>query len=144
MILRREIDEAKIEALGIENNENPHHVIRKSSLLKKSKHIILDDEGKSYFKGFKWISFAAFVIYVAAIFSVTIAVRIGSFPFTLLAFGVLLGIGNFISFASVLMRFNFHFLLLVVAFIFGNFTDPHLATVVKRKINWLSLANGKT
>jgi hypothetical protein len=94
--------------------------------------MIFEYRHRKFFWFFLGVSGIAFAIYISAIFSVWMAVKLGSFPFTLLAFGVLLGIGNFISFCSVLTRVNFHFFIILIAFALGFATDPHIATVVEK------------
>src|SRR6202011_3783100 len=81
------------------------------------------------------------LVYIASMLFIKIAVLIGSFPFTLLAFGVLLGIGNFITYISVLIRFNIHLVVFLLALIFGNFFDPHSATLINKQSSQAQFGN---
>ena len=142
LILRREIVEARNNAAPA-RNPNPHHITPRSRIWKKVRHIVTDDEDKMYFKGFNVITALALVIYIGAIASVKFSVFLGSFPFLLLAFGVLLGIGNFITMISVFGRFNFHVLFFLLAALIGHFIDPHYATVVKKRDTSISFKDRK-
>ncbi len=132
LILGREITIEKSDAVSV-TNPNPHGITPQSRIWKKIKHMVTDEEDKLYFRGFNIISSLAVVVYVAAIVFIQFAVFLGSLPVLLLAFGVLLGIGNFITLISVFARFNFHLLFFMLAFLIGHFVDPHYATVVEGK-----------
>jgi hypothetical protein len=134
LILRREITEAKgntVNYLSLKRNDPGVSIT--SPAWKKVWHIIGKDDDDRYFFMFIVIGVFATTIYIAAIASVKIAVTIGSFPFVLLAFGVLLCIGNFITLVSVLARFNFHLVFFLLALFIGNFVDPHGAAVVEKQ-----------
>lgn len=133
LLIRREISEAKEEKDEDEEGPVTHEVSPRASTWKKLRYIVTRDQDRMYFRGFNIISAFAFTVYVATIFSVKVAVAIGSFPFMLLAFGVLLGIGNFITLVSVFVRFNFHLIFFVMALIIGAFVDPHYATIETKK-----------
>ncbi|MFI5129335.1 MAG: patatin-like phospholipase family protein [Chitinophagales bacterium] len=141
LILRREITEAKGETVNyFSPKRNDPGTTLLSPIWKKIRHIVTKDDDDRYFFMFNIIGLFAATVYVAAISSVKIANTIGSFPFVLLAFGVLLGIGNFITMISVFSRFNFHLVIFLVALLIGNFVDPHGAAVVKKE-NKLALFN---
>jgi predicted acylesterase/phospholipase RssA len=134
LILRREITEAKGETVNyISLKRKASDVTIRSSVWKKIRYIVTCDDDDKYFFTFNIISFFAIIVYIAAIASVKISVTIGSFPFVLLAFGVLLGIGNLITLFSVFARFNFHLVIFLLALFIGNFVDPHGAAVVDKK-----------
>jgi len=134
LILRREITEAKGETINyVSTKRIDPDVSLRSSILKKIRYIIANDDDKQYFTAFNIIALSAVIVYSAAISSVSISVTIGSFPFVLLAFGVLLGIGNFIALVSVFARFNFHLVFFLLAMLIGNFIDPHGAAVVAKE-----------
>lgn len=82
--------------------------------------------------GFFLISLVALLIYLGCTFSVDFAVMIGSFPFVLLAFGVLLGAGFLISFFSIRIKLNVHFILVFLAFLFGQWTERHQVDLPER------------
>lgn len=134
LILRREMIEARGDTINYFSPlRNDPGISIQSSFLKKIRYIIARDDDKRYFVAFNFISLFAAIVYIAAISSVKISVTIGSFPFVLLAFGVLLGIGNLISLVSVFARFNFHLLIFLLALFIGNFIDPHGAAVVEKE-----------
>ncbi|MGN6419576.1 MAG: hypothetical protein ACTHMC_18895 [Pseudobacter sp.] len=77
-----------------------------------------------YFQWFNLISLIGLGIYVAAFSSLKTAITIGPFPFVLLAFAVLGGIGNIVAAVSVKFSVNFHVLLIVLALCIGS-TETH-------------------
>lgn len=129
MLVRREIDEAIHEG----EIKDLVQATPKSSLWRKMKFIILNDENRNYVRLFMIISTIGVCIYLACIIWIRFAVFIGSFPFLLLAFGVLLGAGNIITYLSVLQRFNFHLVLFFVAFLFGKKFDSHILTLPEKQ-----------
>ena len=131
MLVRREIDEASTEG----ESQNLKPTTPKSSLWQKMKYIILHDENRNYVRLFMIISTIGLCIYLACIVWIRFAVFIGPFPFLLLAFGVLLGAGNIITYLSVLQRFNFHLVLFVVAYLFGKKFDSHILKLPEKEIS---------
>ena len=121
LIVRRELDEAESE----KKSTNPKNVNAHSKFWKKFRYIVKHDENPNYFRVFTAISFIALVIYIASIIFIRFAVFMGPFPFILLAFGVLLGVGNIITYISVLIRFNFHLIIFLFALVCGNIFDSH-------------------
>lgn len=132
LILRKEIDKAnKIEELP---QPSPASTITpRSATWRKMRYIIRYKEDRQYFRLFQWVSFFGIVAYVVCINSLRIAVTVGSFPFLLLAFGVLLGFGNIITTISVFARFNFHMLLFMFSLLLGKFVDPHFTTIKNKE-----------
>jgi len=131
MLVRREIDEASTEG----EIQDLKQTTPKSNLWQKMKYIILHDENRNYVRLFMIISTIGLCIYLACIVWLRFAVFIGSFPFLLLAFGVLLGAGNIISYLSVLQRFNFHLVLFAIAFLFGKKFDSHILKLPLKEKN---------
>jgi hypothetical protein len=105
----------------------------KISVWKKLLRLVSDNEDKRYFQAFTAIGIIATGVYSAVVVSVGFSTWIGTFPFLLLAFGVLLGIGNTISVVSIIVRFNFHLVLLTLSFIIGYFVEPHYTRLVKKE-----------
>jgi hypothetical protein len=105
----------------------------KISVWKKLLRLVSDNEDKRYFQAFTAIGIIATGVYSSVVISVGFSTWIGTFPFLLLAFGVLLGIGNTISVVSIIVRFNFHLLLLTMSFIIGYFIEPHYTRLVKKE-----------
>ncbi|MBS1759294.1 MAG: hypothetical protein JST23_04140 [Bacteroidetes bacterium] len=128
MLVRRELDEAK----ETEEKNKKDNITPKSNIWAKAKYIVQHDENRNYVKLFMIISAIGLCIYLACIISLRFAVFIGPFPFILLAFGVLLGAGNIISYFSVLKRFNLHFILFVFAILFGRYFDSHILKLQKK------------
>ncbi len=108
---------------------------RKIKVWKKLYRLVTDNEDRRYFQAFTTIGIIATGIYAAAILSVKFSTWMGSFPFIFLAFGVLLAIGNFITIFSIVIRFNFHLLLLALSFIIGYYVEPHYTRLVKNETN---------
>jgi hypothetical protein len=133
LILRREIDAAnkvyEIPGTGAGGSI----VTTRSRLFRKMRYIIWHKEDREYFRLFQWVSFAGVVVYIITINSLKVAITIGSFPFLLLAFGVLLGIGNIITTISVFARFNFHMLFFLFSLLLGKFVDPHFTNIKKKE-----------
>lgn len=73
-----------------------------------------------YFQWFNLICVIGLGIYCAAFMSLNTARMIGPFPFVLLAFAVLGGIGNIVAAVSVKFSVNFHVILIVLALLLGS------------------------
>jgi predicted acylesterase/phospholipase RssA len=106
---------------------------RQLTVWKKLYRLVTDNEDKRYFQAFTVIGLVASCLYLAAIVSVQFSTWMGTFPFIFLAFGVLLGIGNFITILSITIRFNFHLLLLTLSFIVGYYVEPHYTRLIKNE-----------
>lgn len=78
------------------------------------------------------ISMIALLIYLSCTVDVSFAVRLGSFPFVLLAFAIFLGVGFILSFLSILIRLNVHFVVLFFVFLFGMWTERHHVALVEK------------
>lgn len=123
LMVRREIIEVKKE-MGV---LKVIHVDIKPpfKFWKKLWFIASDKEDRTFFLTFCLVSATAFWFYLKSVSEIKTAVDIGSFPFILLAFGVLLGIGNIITFISVVGRFNFHVIFYAWALILGHWKESH-------------------
>jgi predicted acylesterase/phospholipase RssA len=106
---------------------------KKLPVWKKLLRLVNDNEDRRYFQAFTSIGIIATGVYAAAIASVQFSTWMGTFPFLFLAFGVLLAIGNFIAIFSIVMRFNFHLLLVTLSFIIGYFVEPHYTRLIKNE-----------
>ena len=111
------------------------------SIWKRMRQLVADKEDRQYFIGLNIISFAAAIVYFSTIFSVKFSTWIGSFPFLLLAFGVLVGLGNAVALLSILARFNFHVLFVVLAYLIGLISEPHYTRLHKRNAGDASFQN---
>lgn len=76
-------------------------------------HVPLNEFG--YFTWFNIISLIGLVIYFATIISKLFSWTIGPFPFVILAFSVLLGIGNIVTALSIRANVNFHLVIFLIA-----------------------------
>jgi hypothetical protein len=80
---------------------------------------------------FHVLAIFAFFCYIASISSLRFARELSSFPFVLLAFGILLGVVNMLALLSYRMQTNFNFLLIGVIIIFGFFSETHNVRMLK-------------
>jgi hypothetical protein len=104
-------------------------------LSKKMRRIFFDLEDINYFVAFNIIGLGATIIYLFALHSVRFSVFLGTVPVILIAFGVLTGFINFISTLSVFARFNFHLVLLLLAFFIGSLKEQYMVSLPNKKIN---------
>lgn len=81
---------------------------------------------------FLLISLVALVVYVACTVNVAFAVGLGSFPFVLLAFSVFMGFGFIITFISVQKGINIHLIVLIIVFLFGQWTERHYTALIEK------------
>ena len=132
ILIRRNIIDTNNE-YSFQHPERYQTASKEISAWKKFKQLVTDKEDKKYFQAINIISLLAAIVYFSTIFSVPFSTWIGSFPFLLLAFGVLLGLGNAIAMISVLLRFNFHILLLTIAFLVGYISEPHYTRLTNKK-----------
>ena len=132
VLIRRNIIDAKghYSSLNIEKYEFSNRDVR---VWKKLVRLVTDNEDKRYFQAFTSIGVIATGVYITTILSVEFSTWMGPFPFLFLAFGILLTIGNAITIVSIIVRFNFHLLLLTLSFIVGYFVEPHYTRLVKNE-----------
>lgn len=71
------------------------------------------------------------ITYALCVLFLPVALAITPVPFLFLAFGVLLGMGNFVSLLSHRRKVNIHFLIVVVIVAVGFFTEAHWARTIK-------------
>jgi predicted acylesterase/phospholipase RssA len=113
-------------------------------LMSTVKKHMFDNEELFYTRVFLFILIAGLIFYITTIFSIPVSVKIGAVPFILFAFGMLLILGNGVSFLSVLYRINLHMLALLIAFITGLFYEPHYTTLPEKKVATSSFSNRQT
>jgi len=143
VIIRRKITESGIIA---ENADENIHQIKPVNILFRSLNWILnDDQGKRseersrlILKGeweiFKWFNLAALValgIYFLSIFNLSFSRFLSPFPFALLAFGILLGVGNLVALFSTKLKINFHFIFFMLVVLVGIISEPHNVRIQK-------------
>jgi hypothetical protein len=131
ILIRRNIIDTRNE-YSYQHPEQYNLKAKNISVWAKIRQLVMDKEDRQYFRAINVVSFLAAIVYFCTIFSVRFSTWIGSFPFLLLAFGVMLGVGNFIATVSVLQRFNFHLLFFAMAFIIGNISEPHYTRLIKK------------
>jgi predicted acylesterase/phospholipase RssA len=102
-------------------------------LYKKMKRLFLDKEDMGYFITFNIIGIGVFIVYLFALNSVRFSVTLGTVPVVLIAFGILVGFINFIAAVSVFARFNFHIIILALAFISGSFKEQYRVSLPGKK-----------
>jgi len=132
VLLRRNIIDARGHYSSLDKDKYDFNN-KKVSIGKKLWRLVTDNEDKRYFQAFSSIGLVASAVYIASVVSVKFSTWMGSFPFVFLAFGVLLGIGNIITIISIIIRFNFHLVLLTLSFIIGYFVEPHYTRLVKNE-----------
>lgn len=131
ILIRRNIIDCKNE-YSFRHREQYNLTDQRISIWKRIRQLVTDKEDRQYFIGLNIISFFAAIVYFSTIFSVHFSTWIGSFPFLLLAFGVLVGLGNAVALLSVLARFNFHVLFVTLAFLVGLISEPHYTRLDKK------------
>ena len=82
---------------------------------------------------FLFLSIIFFLIYLACSVSISVSVRLGSFPYILLAFAILLGIGFLLTYISVRLGFNIHFIFVILVFVFGLWSERHRVDLLDSK-----------
>ncbi len=140
ILVRRNIIDAKNE-YSYRNAANYNIASKDISIWKKLKQLVTDKEDRRYFQALNLVSFFAAIIYLTTIFSVKFSTWLGSFPFLLLAFGVLLGLGNAVAMISVLSRFNFHLLFITLAYLVGFISEPHYTRLPDKKNTTAAFSN---
>lgn len=133
ILIRRNIIDSKNE-YSFHHRDDYRLTDTRLSLWRRAGQLVTDKEDRQYFIALNITSFFAAIIYFSTIFSVHFSTWIGSFPFLLLAFGVLVGLGNAVAVLSVLARFNFHVLFVTLAFLVGLISEPHY-TRLDKKLN---------
>lgn len=113
----------------------------KRTLLEKvMDYFCIPRKEKGYFQTFLFIGAAGFIFYLLVINWLYFARGVGPFPFIFLAFGVLLAFGNIVTAFSIRYNINFHFLLVVLAFLLG-FGETHYVRTVDVKAAGNNYAN---
>ncbi|MGK4568214.1 hypothetical protein [Flavobacterium sp. 3HN19-14] len=77
------------------------------------------------FRVFNLLGVVVLAIYLGGIFFIGISCNMGALAFVLLALGILIGIANLISGASIRIGVNLFLFLILLAVIVGNFYDPY-------------------
>jgi len=111
------------------------------TLAAKVKKRVFGTEEKFYTRLFVFVLISGLIFYISTIASISVSVMIGAVPFILFAFGILLILGNLVSFLSVIFRINLHVLAMIIAFIAGLFYEPHYTQLPDKKISTNTFSN---
>ncbi len=114
------------------------------TLIAKIKKYILGTEEKFYTGLFIIVLLSGLFFYISTVASIAVSVMIGAVPFILFAFGVLLILGNMVSFLSVIFRINLHGVAFIIAFISGLFYEPHYTQLPAKKVGANTYSNRQT
>ncbi|MGB4846205.1 MAG: hypothetical protein WBP16_17180, partial [Ferruginibacter sp.] len=132
VLTRRNIIDAKGEYSAL-NKDHYEFDNTKISVWRKLLRLVTDNEDRRYFQAFFSIGLVATAVYLTTILSVQFSTWLGTFPFLLLAFAILLILGNVVAIISIVVRFNFHLLFLTLAFVIGYFIEPHYTRLIKNE-----------
>jgi hypothetical protein len=132
LIIRRKLSDL-LDLSFYQQDEKDLDFNRDSRLSIRFWGLLNDKEDHVFSRAFLIVSILPVACYIATIASVRFSVHIGSFPFALLAFSILLILGNFVAMVSVLARFSVHLLFWTLAFVAGQVFDPHKVKLVEKK-----------
>ena len=92
------------------------------------RYFCIPDKETGYYRWFLITSIVGIGCYLGLIGSLSFARMVGPFSSVLLAFGVLLIFGNFITALSAKYKLNFHFLLFLLASMIGSYDNHKVRT----------------
>lgn len=115
-----------------------------NTMVAKVKKHIFGPEEKFYTRLFIVVLVFGLIFYISTIASIAVSVMIGAVPFILFAFGILLILGNTVTFLSVIFRINLHGIAMIIAFIAGLFYEPHYTQLPGKKISPNTFSNRQT
>jgi Ca2+/Na+ antiporter len=118
--------------------------IPQNSMVARVKKHVFGAEEKSYTRIFIFVLVFGLVFYISTIASIAVSVMMGAVPFLLFAFGVLLILGNTVTFLSAIYRINLHVVAMIIAFIAGLFYEPHYTQLPDKKISTNTFGNRQT
>ena len=116
---------------------------QKSMIAKVKKHVFGPEE-KSYTRIFIFVLVFGLFFYISTIVSISVSVMMGAVPFLLFAFGVLLILGNAVTFLLAIFRINLHVVAMIIAFIAGLFYEPHYTQLPDKKVSTNTFSNRQT
>ncbi|MCS3798051.1 patatin-like phospholipase family protein [Niastella sp. OAS944] len=134
VVTRRELLQKKKKAKSVE-------AIPSSKVQRLAKRLGIPREEIRFHVIFLFISVVMLAVYLACTVNVAFAVFLGSFPFVLLAFSVFMGFGFIITFLSVRKGINIHLIVLIIVFIFGQWTERHYTGLIENPPKKVSFAN---
>lgn len=116
---------------------------QKSMIAKVKKHVFGPEE-KSYTRIFIFVLVFGLFFYISTIASISVSVMMGAVPILLFAFGVLLILGNAVTFLLAIFRINLHVVAMIIAFIAGLFYEPHYTQLPDKKVSTNTFSNRQT
>jgi hypothetical protein len=122
--LRRQVME--INAASKQINEG----LRRTLLEKLMDFFCIPRKESGYFRSFLIVCGLGILLYSMGIFWLAFARSFGPFPFIIMAFAVLLAFGNVVTAFSVRHKVNYHFILLLIAFLL-QFRETHYLRTVE-------------
>lgn len=134
VVTRRELLQKKKKAKSVEP-------VPSSKVQLLAKRLGIPREEIRFHVIFLFISMVMLAVYLACTVNVAFAVFLGSFPFVLLAFSVFMGFGFIITFLSVRKGINIHLIVLIIVFIFGQWTERHYTGLIENPPKKVSFAN---
>ncbi|MBK8609963.1 MAG: hypothetical protein IPL84_08445 [Chitinophagaceae bacterium] len=114
------------------------------TLVAKVKKQLFGKEERFYTRVFILVLVSGLFFYLGTVFSISVSVLIGAVPFILFAFGILLILGNTVTFLSALFRINLHVIALITAFIAGLVYEPHYTQLPDKKVSTHDFKNRQT
>jgi hypothetical protein len=114
------------------------------TLATKVKKRLFGPEEIFYTRLFIFVLIVGLIVYISTIASISVSVMIGAIPFIIFAFGILLILGNTVTFLSVHWRINLHGIAMIIAFIAGLFYEPHYTQLPDKKISTNTFGNRQT
>ncbi len=117
----------------IEELQKDIELLKTKQFLVKVRKFTFDSEDRLYTWVFIGILVVGLFFYLSTIFSVSFSVYIGTFPFVLFAFGLLLILGNGVTLVSVIYRINVHIIVFFFAFLSGLIFEPHYTHIPGKK-----------
>jgi hypothetical protein len=108
-----------------------NHVTNLEKTSKKKDQTYFFYTERNIFIGYQTTALIATLSYFAIIFFIPIGRSVGSFVFVLLAFGILLGVGNILTFLSFKSKTNWHFIVIAIIAIAGFLVEPHWVRTIK-------------
>jgi hypothetical protein len=91
----------------------------------------LKKEEQPFYTAFNILAFAGIVLYVSGFCFLELTDRMGPLAFTLLAFGILVGLSNIITAIGIRRKTNYFVFLFVTAILVGNCYDPYGVRLIK-------------
>ncbi len=129
-LVERKIKRGNNKGKNVNVQRVKKRMIKKRSLRTEYKTQLYFTE-HNIFIGYHIIAILAIICYFTIIGSITVGRNAGSFVFLLLAFGILLGLGNMVALISYRTKISWHLIAIAVIGIAGIFVEPHQVRTIK-------------